>query len=295
MSRRDTALLVEQNSPATISQWDEIIRAIIMFADVVWLHSSLDIAYEMDDSTKNHLNTVLNELVEGKLIKFYSLESDESIYRNNASRVITKEEHMDLYNSIVEKVKDKERLYVDNLNDPERTSRIIEHRNELWRFGIATLLDANISISYRNRGSKDYLRKEIDKMAIKSELTTELFRLFNIPSLAHLSTSDILAVRKNARKYRKVINDLFIKADHGDEDLRKVVQEEYNEFISSLNELVQTAAGNKAIKRLAGNTFINVAGIFFPPMAALACGLDYLNYFKDRKKYGFVLFMNSLA
>ena len=162
MSRRDTALLVEQNSPATISQWDEIIRAIIMFADVVWLHSSLDIAYEMDDSTKNHLNTVLNELVEGKLIKFYSLESDESIYRNNASRVITKEEHMDLYNSIVEKVKDKERLYVDNLNDPERTSRIIEHRNELWRFGIATLLDANISISYRNRGSKDYLRKEID-------------------------------------------------------------------------------------------------------------------------------------
>lgn len=296
MTKRNTALLIEQNSPTTIERWDEIIRSIIMFSDVVWLHSSLDISNKMDDSSKNHINIVVNELVENGLIKFYSLESDECKYRNNASRVITKEEHMELYNSIIENVKDKDRKYIDNLSDPERTSRIVECRNELWKFGIATLLDADISVSYKNRGSKDYMSKEIDKMAINSKMTTELFKLFNVPSLAHFNTEEILAVRKNAKKYRKVITDLSAKVSNSvDEDLGKVVQEEYKEFILSLNELAKSAAGNKAIKRMAGNTFINVVGIFFPPMAALACGLDYYSYFKDRKKYGFVLFMNSLA
>lgn len=296
MIKKDTALLIEQNSPTTIGRWDEIIRSIIMFTDVVWLHSSLDISNKMDDSSKSHINVVLNELVENGLIKFYSLESDKCKYKNNASRVITKEEHMELYNSIIENVKDKDRRYIDNLPDPERTSRIVECRNELWRFGIATLLNADISISYKNRKNKDYMSKEIDKMAINSNLTTELFKLFNVPSLAHFNTEDILAIRKNAKKHRKVITDLSAKVSNSiDENLEKIVQDEYQEFISSLNELAKSAAGNRAIKRIAGNTFINVVGMFFSPMAALACGLDYYSYFKDRKKYGFVLFMNSLA
>lgn len=296
MNKKDTALLIEKNSPTSIERWNEIIRSIIMFTDVVWLHSSLDISNEMDDSAKNHINIVLNELVECGLIKFYSLDSDEEKYRNNASRIITREEHMELYNSIIENVSDKNKRYIDDLPDPERTSRIVECRNELWRFGIATLLDADISISYKNRGNKNYMSKEIDKMAINSKLTTELFKLFNVPSLAHLSAEEILGIRKNAKKHRKVIADLSVKVNNSvDEDLTKVVQEEYQEFIISLNELAKSAAGNSAIRRMTGNTFINVVGIFFPPMAALACGLDYYSYFKNRKKYGFVLFMNSLA
>ena len=147
MNKKDTALLIEKNSPTSIERWNEIIRSIIMFTDVVWLHSSLDISNEMDDSAKNHINIVLNELVECGLIKFYSLDSDEEKYRNNASRIITREEHMELYNSIIENVSDKNKRYIDDLPDPERTSRIVECRNELWRFGIATLLDADISIS----------------------------------------------------------------------------------------------------------------------------------------------------
>ncbi len=296
MNKKDSALLIEKNSPTSIERWNEIIRSIIMFTDVVWLHSSLDISNKMDDSAKNHINIVLNELVECGLIKFYSLESDKEKYRNNASRTITREEHMALYNSIIENVSDKNKRYIDDLPDPERTSRIVECRNELWRFGIATLLDADISISYKNRGNKNYMSKEIDKMAINSKLTTELFKLFNVPSLAHLSTEEILGIRKNAKRHRKVITDLSVKVNNSvDEDLTKVVQEEYQEFIISLNELAKSAAGNSAIRRMTGNTFINVVGIFFPPMAALACGLDYYSYFKDRKKYGFVLFMNSLA
>ncbi len=293
---KNNALLIEQYTQATIEQWDEIVRSIIMFADVVWLHSSLDISNKIDDAFKNHIHIVLNELVENGLIKFYSLESDECRYKNGSSRIITQEEHMELYNSIVENVKDKDKIYVDNLPDPERTSRIVECRNELWRYGIATLLDADISVTYKNRGNKNYMRKEIDKMAINSELTTELFNLFNIPSLAHLSTEDILSIRKSAKKYRKNITELSVKVNNSvDENLNKIVQDEYQEFISSLNELAQSAAGNKAIKRMTENTFINVVGLFFPPMAALACGLDYYSYFKDRKKLGFVLFMNSLA
>lgn len=296
MKNKNNALLIEQNAQAAIGQWDEIVRSIIMFADVVWLHSALDISNRIDDASKNHIHNVLEELVENGLIKFYSLESDEDRYKDSASRVITKEEHMELYNSIVENVKDKDRIYVDNLPDPERTSRIVECRNELWRYGIATLLDADISVSYKNRGYKNYMSKEIDKMAINSELTAELFNLFNVPSLAHLRTEDILAIRKNAKKYRKNITELSVKVNNSvNENLGKVVQDEYQEFIGSLNELAQSAAGNKAIKRMTGNTFINVVGLFFPPMAALACGLDYYSYFKDRKKYGFVLFMNSLA
>lgn len=296
MNNNNNALLMEQNAPTSIGRWDEIVRSIIMFSDVVWLHSSLDISNKIDESSKNHIYIVLNELVENGLIKFYSLESDECKYKNGSSRIITEKEHMELYNSIVENVKDKDRIYVDNLPDPERTSRIVECRNELWRYGIATLLNADISVSYKNRGSKNYIGKEIDKMAINSELTTELFKLFNVPSLAHLCTEDILAIRKNAKKHRRIITELSVKVNNSiDENLGKMVQEEYQEYIFSLNELAQSAAGNRAIKRMTGNTFINVVGLFFPPMAALACGLDYYSYFKDRKRYGFVLFMNSLA
>ena len=78
-------------------------------------------------------------------------------------------------------------------------------------------------------------------------------------------------------------------------DLEKIVQEEYQDYISSLNDLANSAAGNKGIKRVMGNMLINVIGIFLPVTTALTCGLDFYNYFKDRKKYGFVLFMNSLT
>ena len=188
MPKKDSALLIEQNMPTSLERWDDIVRAVVMFTDVVWLHSALDISNKIDDSSKHHISIVLNELVENGIIKFYSLESDEDSYKNTASRIITKEEHMELYNSIIENVSDKNRVYVDDLPDPERTSRIVECRNELWRFGIATLLDADISVSYKNRRNKNYMSKEIEKMAINAELTTELFKLFNVPSLAHLET-----------------------------------------------------------------------------------------------------------
>lgn len=296
MTKKDNALLIEQNMPMSIAKWDEIIRSVIMFTDTIWLHSSFDISNKIDDSAKSQINIVLNELAENELIKFYSLESDEDKYKNISNRIITKEEHMELYNSIIENVQDKNRLFIDNLPDPERTSRIVECRNELWRFGIATLLKSDISVSFKNRGNKSYLSKEISKMAINAELTKELFKLFDIPSLAHLYTEDILSIRKTAKKHRNVISELSNKINNSLEgDIEKVVYKEYQQFICSLDELAKTAAGNKAIKRMAGNTAINIVGIFVPAMAALACGLDYYSYFKDRKKYGFVLFMNSLA
>lgn len=296
MPKKDSALLIEQNMPTSLERWDDIVRAVVMFTDVVWLHSALDISNKIDDSSKHHISIVLNELMENGIIKFYSLESDEDSYKNTASRIITKEEHMELYNSIIENVSDKNRVYVDDLPDPERTSRIVECRNELWRFGIATLLDADISVSYKNRRNKNYMSKEIEKMAINAELTTELFKLFNVPSLAHLETEQILKIRKESKKYRKVLSDLSAKVNNSiNNDLEKIVQEEYQDYISSLNDLANSAAGNRGIKRVMGNMLINVIGIFLPVTTALTCGLDFYNYFKDRKKYGFVLFMNSLT
>ena len=80
MPKKDSALLIEQNMPTSLERWDDIVRAVVMFTDVVWLHSALDISNKIDDSSKHHISIVLNELVEDGIIKFYSLESDEDSY-----------------------------------------------------------------------------------------------------------------------------------------------------------------------------------------------------------------------
>ena len=131
------SILVEQKSLISCFQWEEILRDIIMFSDTVWLHRSA-VAFDntLDPSIQRHLEWVYNDLIDANIIQFYSFESDSDKECQEATKVITHEEHLDLYNSIIEKIQNPNTYTTDSLPDPERTSRIVERRNELWKYGL---------------------------------------------------------------------------------------------------------------------------------------------------------------
>lgn len=300
MRNSESALLIDQTSPISLMQWDEIIRDLVMFSDVVWLHKpAVSFDSKLDVGLQRHFEYVYNELAEAGLIRFYAYESDEITDIGSVSRVITREEHMELYNSVVEKVRVPSFCTLDHLQDPERTSRIVEGRNELWKYGIATLLDSEISSSYN--GVHKNLSEIMYNRSINTKMANELFSAFNISSLSHLSTEEIIRLSNKGKKYRKTFQNMTVKAlTNPNETVSSVVNKELREVIEKINQLANDSAGNGAVKSLILNTTLNLGGLIpfsqvvLVPLTALLCGKDLFEFLKSRRKYGFVLFMNSL-
>ena len=299
MHETSYSLLVEQKSPISIIQWDEIVRNLIMFSDTIWLHRSA-VAFDqnLDTALERHYELVYSDLIDAGLIKFYSFESDSDIDCKNSSRVITREEHLKLYDTIIDKVNEPHKYLYDSLQDPERTSRIIEQRNELWKYGLATLLESEISFNYKNTKRID---PEITNRSLNSKMTSELFTAFGISSLSHLDANDIITLRSNSQKHRKTIQDITTKArTDPNTTITKVVNDEYKEAIEKINQLATDVTGNGAVKNLVINSTINIVSlipfsyIILVPLTALVCGKDLFEFLRSRKKYGFVLFMNTL-
>ena len=299
MQKTSYSLLVEQKSPISIVQWDEIVRNLVMFSDTIWLHRSA-VAFDqnLDTALGRHYELVYHDLIDAGLIQFYSFESDSDFDCMNSSRVITREEHLKLYDTIIDKVNDPNKYLYDSLQDPERTSRIIEQRNELWKYGIATLLESEITFNYKY---SNRISPEITNRSLNSKMTTELFSAFGISSLSHLDAKEIMALRKESQKHRKTIQDITTKARTGpNTTITKVVNDEYREAIEKINQLATDVAGNGAIRNLVLNSTINIvsliplSSIVLVPLTALVCGRDLFEFFRSRKKYGFVLFMNTL-
>ena len=82
--------------------------------------------------------------------------------------------------------------------------------------------------------------------------------------------------------------------------ITKVVNDEYREAIKKINQLASDVTGNGAIKNLVLNSTINIVGlipfsyVILVPLTALVCGRDLFEFLRSRKKFGFVLFMNTL-
>ena len=293
------ALLVEQKAPISTPQWDNIVKNLVMFSDKIWLHrAAVEFDSRLDTALMRHYEMVYNELVEADLIQFYSFESDSNEDCSNSSRIITKEEHVELYNTIIDKVSVPNQYSYDSLQDPERTSRIVERRNELWKYGLATLLDSEISVDCQLAKK---IGSEISNRSLNSAMTNELFSAFDISSLTHLNTKDIIELRNKAQKHRKTIQDITIRARiDPNTTITDVVNNEYKDAIQKINELTADIAGVGAIKKLLLNSTINIVGlvplsyVVLVPLTALICGKDLFDFLKSRKKYGFVLFMNSL-
>ncbi len=296
----DLSILVEQKSLISCFQWEEILRDIIMFSDKVWLHRSA-VAFDnsLDSSVQRHLEWVYNELIDANIIQFYAFESDSDKECQEATRVITHEEHMELYNSMIEKIQNPNAYTTDSLPDPERTSRIIERRNELWKYGLATLLDTQISLSCENPYIP--ISSEIDKRALNHKLASELFSAFDITTLSHLNATEILDLKNISQKHRKVLTDLTTQAQtNPNTNISDLVAKELSDSITKINEMAISMAGSGAVKSLITNTALNFAGLIpftyavIVPLTAVLCGKDLFEFFRSRKKYGFVLFMNSL-
>ncbi len=294
------SILVEQKSLISCFQWEEILRDIIMFSDTVWLHRSA-VAFDntLDLGIQRHLEWVYNDLIDANIIQFYSFESDSDKECREATKVITHEEHLDLYNSIIEKIQNPNTYTTDSLPDPERTSRIVERRNELWKYGLATLLDAQISLSCEN--PRIPISSEIDKRALNHKMASELFSAFDITTLSHLNAIEILDLKKVSEKHRKILTDLTTQAQiNPNANISDLVSKELNDSITKINEMASNIAGSGAVKSLIANTALNFTGLIpftyavLIPFTAVLCGKDLFEFFRSRKKYGFVLFMNSL-
>ena len=300
MGIASSSLLIEQNTPISAFQWDGIVRDLIMFSDKIWLHrSAVSFDSKLDIGVQRHFELAYNELIEAGLIHFYAFESDSKLEQNTANRVITREEHLELYNSIIERMQNPNTYTLDSLQDPERTSRIVEKRNELWKYGLATLLKSEISFTCSN--FKNNISYEMSNRSVNSKLTNELFSAFDIPSLSHLNAAEIIELKAKAQKHKKVLQNLTIQArTNPNETITDVVTKEFDNAIEKINQLATDSAGNGAIKNLIINSTLNLGGlvplsyIVLVPLTAVLCGKDMFEFLRSRKKYGFVLFMNSL-
>jgi hypothetical protein len=291
----NNSVLLTNNNPIELSTFDEIIRNIIMYADTIWLPVSYTISHEQQSESEIHIKQTLKDLSDENIISFYALESDEDSKKKKAKTVISIEQHMELYKVMINNMTDTHNQIFDNLNDPEKTSRIIENRNLFWLFGIATLLKANISVTSGVYKKAINLKLELRKLLINSENIVDLFKSYKVLSLAHLNTKDILELRKKAKKLRRKM--VFKSTVEQDE----FINGEYFKQIDEMNETSKSVDGNKEIKSFVKDFIFYIAALLCPVskigtvISSLAMGTTFYDFCKKYNKEQFTIFMQSLS
>ena len=287
-----TALLVEPTNGVTLVTLDEIARALLTFSDRVYVHSAVRVA-PLGGPTESHVRSTVADLADAGLVQYFALESDSAEEIRSADRVISEADHLDLYNAIVGRVQSGTTHYRDHLSDPERTSRIVEQRNELWRFGLATLLDAELSRGIP-QSSPIQVEHELRSLSINAELASELFHSVGVRSLAHLTVDDILIHRKEGKKFRKEFNLLALEAENEpDSGARVVAAREHEKYMKQLTEIARETTGNGAVKNLVEKSAVNVLGVFFSSIAAISATADLIDFFRNRSRLQFLLYLQS--
>jgi hypothetical protein len=289
------SILLTNNNPIELSILDEIIRNIIMYADNIWLPVSYTISLEQQSESQIHIMNILRDLVDEKIINLYALESDEENKKKKATMIVSVYQHMELYKAIINNITDIHNQIFDKLEDPEKTSRIIENRNLFWLFGLAALLKANISVTsgvYKNVINS---KLELKKLLINSDNISDLFKTHKVLSLAHLNTNDILILRKKAERLRKKM--VFKSTTEHDEFMKG----EYFKQIDEMNETSKCITGNKEIKNIMRDFIFYIAAFLCPvpvigtAISSVAMGINFYNFCKKYNRENFAIFMQSLS
>ncbi len=279
--------------------WEQIVQSLITYGEEVWMKSGSNISAKIVDDERKHVSSCLNELIEERIIKTWSFETDKSKSTNN--RVISKEEHIELYNNINSSISYQSGVNNNLLQGKniDKVTRFIEMRQELWNIGLASLCGAN-SIVY-GKSNSDFVKSNrfyrYDELS--KSFTETLFKKFNVPSLSGLSAADILELRLEAVKYRKKI-DVFIEklatnnSEFLDEAIISKCNEIYDEYLNQVYNLVIEKTRSNVVNNTIKDVTINTVGIFMPIAGFLSIADNLFDYFENKENIGFIFYMIML-
>lgn len=293
-------LFYSGNSELSLLDWEQIVHALVTYGNVIWINSNSLISSKIDPILSTAIEQTLEELKESKLVLTWDLEASANS-KVVVDRIVTIEEHKNLYESINFAILgdgDREISVGPSDENIERTSRLIEYRQELWHLGIASFCNA-YGIVYRTSPSKrlipsSYYRYEM----LNKQYTQQLFKKFKIESMWSLSAEDIITLRKRASKLRAKIDSLLAGKIHEigvpSERISSECERLYSEYLECVNDMLREKTNLGTVKGTTKDTIVGAAGLILPIVGVYPIAERFWLWLKNKEQYGFVLYMLEL-
>lgn len=282
----------------TTDDWDQIVHSIITYGDKIWLKSGIKFSPRIDQKILRDMEITYQELKDENIIVTWDFEISKSFQHDNSklSKVITHNEHKELYNAINETIAHN----VTGKNDfslggdTKIVTKFIEVRQELWNIGLASCCEAtgiiNRSTIVTNMLASDLFSYELGI----NKYTNYLFKQFRIPSLCGLSTKAILELRKQSQYLRKKVDSLtknrLLEYGMQNREILKDCNELYSNYLDGVKSLMKEKNQNGVFKEL----IINVSGLFVPIIGFLPLSKKLVDWLKDKNHTGFIMYMLHL-
>ncbi|MBS1595568.1 MAG: hypothetical protein JST90_14725 [Bacteroidetes bacterium] len=290
-------------SELSTDQWVVIISNLITYGDQVWLRADTHFTKSLGSYPFERFNNMLRELATLGMVKFWDLEAFPSDGDIIQDRIISKEEHLELYEALKydARLNDLQEIGNNRGAEVERTSKLIDYRQELWTLGLCSLCNSN-QIIYQKSPS-GILGTEFYKFEkINEKITQRVYSKFHIAGIETLEVSDIIEMKKLSAKYQNKIDTLFetdalsfslLSSSHIDRKLEDLKFE----FDTYLNDLAIKSKG-LPIGRSAWDTAVNILSFSFAPATALSIAqtaLDLLRKAKKSQDENFIFYMTELS
>ncbi len=296
-------LFFSGNIEIDTGNWEQIVHSLVTYGDCVWLHADAVLSKDLDPTISVRIQNTLKELQDEKKIRTWELEASTAyvLRKTSASRVISLEEHKSLYQNVNHAVLEGPGE-VGNLaygeQDIERTSKLIDYRQELWHLGIASLCGASSLVYEKSPTGRfrysTYFRYE----SLNKKYTQTLFKKFEIPALSLLTTKDILELQKYAAALRRKVDGLLstkvFEIGVPDRTVMKECEGLHHEYLTMLKNVIQEKTGNGILLGGMKDVAVWVTGLFLPATSIIPLAERFGHWLVNKQEYGFVLYMLEL-
>lgn len=304
MASSSNILFFSGDTSLSISEWEQIVHSLITYGRTIWLHADSELSPNLPPEISVKLKTTYNELIEAKTIRTWELEASKHRLprpSSSNSRIISTKEHCSLYESINYAVLEKSEKLVESLShkqEVERTSKLIDFRQELWNLGIATLCGSSAivyqRISPKSPPYSSYYKYEL----LNKRYTKRLFKKFRLPSLYLLSASDIIELQKISSGLRSKIDSLILSRISNLGIPNELISEDcdklFGEFLESMEEMISEKTKKGIATGITKDVVIGTTGLVLPVVGALSIVEKLGNWFTNKDRHSFVLYMQEL-
>jgi len=304
MASIGSILFFSGDTSLSINEWEQIVHSLITYGSTIWLHADSELSPNLPPEISVKLKITYNELIEAKKIKTWELEASKHRLpklSSSSSRIISTKEHRSLYESINFTVLEKSEMLVESLShkqEVERTSKLIDFRQELWNLGIATLCGSGAivyqRISPRSPPYSSYYKYEL----LNKRYTQCLFKKFRLPGLYLLSARDIIELQKISSGLRSKIDSLILTRISGvgipDELISEDCDKLFAEFLVSIEDMISEKTKKGTVSGITKDVVIGATGLVLPVVGALPIAEKLGNWFMNKGIHSFVLYMLEL-
>lgn len=296
MKKKDDSLDLFYGSSYFLEEdWESILHSIITYSDKIWLNSNYKFSDQIESNKTSKFLSILNDLKEEGIVLTWQLESNLHNSDNSISRVITNDEHRNLYNEI------NQTIVNGCKGDFDIQSKFVEARHELFYLGLTRICEAHgitcNKLEASNLISRLCSQEYISYENILKKYSYHLFQEFSIGNLSKLSSSDIIKLRSSSKYYRNRVNACIQKKllplQKLDEEIINDCKNLYRECEDHLREcLVKNHEWRDTLKKSSNDLKLAVIGIFTPYPAFIPPIERVIRQFrKDPTKEGFLIYM----